>query len=207
MQRTLGRLAGTACLIFALMQTATAQELPQRGASMASVEQQFGAPVKKHAPVGNPPITRWDYQNYSVFFEGNTALHAVSHERSLVRPRTAEHSEAQEAHITKHGTVLALPPLEGVEEEASPRASANEAAPATASKDDQDGRFRFDPDTGRLVPSNQPETPKQEAEPTVEEEAQGSHHNTSQEDAEPQTEAATESTEEESSGGGFQMNW
>src|SRR5699024_12420402 len=79
MRITLGRLAGTACLVFALTQPIYAQEMPQRGASKAAVEQRFGTPLKKHSPVGSPPITRWDYQGYSVYFEGNTALHSVSH--------------------------------------------------------------------------------------------------------------------------------
>jgi hypothetical protein len=27
--------------------------------------------------VGAPPITRWDYPNFSVFFEGDRVIHAV----------------------------------------------------------------------------------------------------------------------------------
>ncbi|MGH8148927.1 MAG: hypothetical protein ACRETB_02970 [Steroidobacteraceae bacterium] len=50
---------------------------PQRGMNMAHVERQFGAPVTRHAAVGNPPITRWDYPDYSVFFERHTVIHTV----------------------------------------------------------------------------------------------------------------------------------
>jgi hypothetical protein len=50
---------------------------PERGTTMASVEQKFGAPVTKHATVGAPPITRWDYPSFSVFFERDRVIHAV----------------------------------------------------------------------------------------------------------------------------------
>ena len=44
-------------------------QLPARGLSMAAVEQRFGAPKARHAAVGRPPITRWDYPGFSVYFE------------------------------------------------------------------------------------------------------------------------------------------
>lgn len=51
---------------------------PARGASMATVSARFGEPASKHPTVGNPPITRWDYAGFSVFFEGNLVIHAVA---------------------------------------------------------------------------------------------------------------------------------
>lgn len=54
-------------------------ELPARGASMAKVEERFGAPKARHAAVGQPPITRWDYENFSVYFEYQHVVHAVAH--------------------------------------------------------------------------------------------------------------------------------
>jgi hypothetical protein len=50
---------------------------PERGATMASVERKFGDPVSKHPTVGAPPITRWDYPSFSVFFERDRVIHAV----------------------------------------------------------------------------------------------------------------------------------
>jgi hypothetical protein len=52
---------------------------PARGSSMSQVEAQYGAPQSKHAAVGKPPITRWDYANFSVYFENSRVLHAVAH--------------------------------------------------------------------------------------------------------------------------------
>jgi hypothetical protein len=43
----------------------------------ASVESRFGAPEAKVAPVGDPPISRWEYQNFVVFFEYDRVIHAV----------------------------------------------------------------------------------------------------------------------------------
>lgn len=52
-------------------------ELPIRGMSMETVESRFGAPNQKMAPVGDPPITRWVYDNYTVYFEYKTVIHSV----------------------------------------------------------------------------------------------------------------------------------
>jgi hypothetical protein len=53
-------------------------ERPGRGQSMQAVESRFGQPVNRHAAVGEPPITRWDYADFSVFFEHNLVIHAVA---------------------------------------------------------------------------------------------------------------------------------
>jgi hypothetical protein len=50
---------------------------PARGALMKTVEKQFGPPATKHPTVGKPPITRWDYAGFSVFFEGDRVIDSV----------------------------------------------------------------------------------------------------------------------------------
>jgi hypothetical protein len=52
-------------------------ETPQRGSTMAAVEQKFGAPANKSSSVGNPPITKWFYPHFVVVFENDKVLHAV----------------------------------------------------------------------------------------------------------------------------------
>ncbi len=53
------------------------------GLSMAQVEKKYGAPARKLAPVPavgtryNPPITRWDYNKFTVYFEHGRAIHLV----------------------------------------------------------------------------------------------------------------------------------
>ena len=56
----------------------SATERPKAGTSMDRVESAYGAPSQKHAAVGNPPITRWDYPGFSVFFENDRVVHAVA---------------------------------------------------------------------------------------------------------------------------------
>ncbi len=50
---------------------------PTRGMRMAEVERRFGVPLTRHPAVGKPPITRWDYAQYAVFFEDHTVIHTV----------------------------------------------------------------------------------------------------------------------------------
>lgn len=50
---------------------------PARGMSMRAVEERFGVPQNRAAAVGQPPITRWDYPGFSVYFENDRVLHTV----------------------------------------------------------------------------------------------------------------------------------
>lgn len=50
---------------------------PVRGMPMSRVRNLYGEPEQRYAPVGEPPITRWDYPGFSVFFEHDHVLHAV----------------------------------------------------------------------------------------------------------------------------------
>jgi hypothetical protein len=52
-------------------------ERPSRGMTMTAVEARFGQPANRHAAVGEPPITRWDYPGFAVYFEHQYVIHAV----------------------------------------------------------------------------------------------------------------------------------
>lgn len=52
-------------------------QVPVRGMDMANVRHIFGAPLEKQAAVGKPPITRWVYADYVVYFEYDKVLHTV----------------------------------------------------------------------------------------------------------------------------------
>ena len=56
----------------------SAVERPRRGSTMQSVEQKFGQPTQRRPTIGQPPITRWDYPQFSVFFENDRVIHAVA---------------------------------------------------------------------------------------------------------------------------------
>lgn len=50
---------------------------PTNGTNKLQVEAVFGEPLSKHGPVGEPPISYWEYPNYTVYFEGDLVLHSV----------------------------------------------------------------------------------------------------------------------------------
>ncbi len=50
---------------------------PARGMTMAQVASKFGDPLTKVAAVGAPPISRWDYSGFVVYFERDHVIHAV----------------------------------------------------------------------------------------------------------------------------------
>ena len=57
-------------------------DVPRRGLTMDEVEKRFGTPVTRHPTVGGasaqqPPITRWDYNAFSVVFERDRVVDAV----------------------------------------------------------------------------------------------------------------------------------
>jgi hypothetical protein len=53
-------------------------ETPGRGLSMAQVERKYGNPAERVAAVGQPPIARWVYPSFVVYFERNLVIHAVA---------------------------------------------------------------------------------------------------------------------------------
>lgn len=55
-----------------------AAEHPTRGMTMTRVESTFGAPSNRVAPVGQPPITRWEYPGFIVYFENQHVIHTVA---------------------------------------------------------------------------------------------------------------------------------
>lgn len=53
------------------------EKCPGRGMSMEMVKKRFGEPRTIHPPVGEPPITRWVYEDFSVYFENSHVIHAI----------------------------------------------------------------------------------------------------------------------------------
>jgi len=51
---------------------------PTRGMTQERVEATYGSPQDARAAVGEPPITRWEYADFVVFFEYDKVIHAVS---------------------------------------------------------------------------------------------------------------------------------
>lgn len=59
-----------------------ASALPRQGATMAEVESQYGAPTEKRDAVGKPPISRWMYPAFTVYFESDRVINAVVNKSS-----------------------------------------------------------------------------------------------------------------------------
>ncbi len=70
-------------LLMESIQSVPSVQTPRKGMNMDGVRNSYGNPVKEYpavATTGNPrhpPITRWDYQGFSVFFENDLVLHSV----------------------------------------------------------------------------------------------------------------------------------
>ena len=51
--------------------------VPRHGQTKEQVSSNFGEPVERHGPVGNPAISRWVYPEFTVYFENQWVLKAV----------------------------------------------------------------------------------------------------------------------------------
>ncbi|MCG8669914.1 MAG: phosphodiesterase [Pseudomonadales bacterium] len=57
----------------------TTVETPRRGLNKPQVEQRYGSPNDKVPAVGEPPISRWVYSDYTVYFDTDYVVHSVRH--------------------------------------------------------------------------------------------------------------------------------
>ena len=58
--------------------------LPINGVSKDEVRARYGEPEQKHAAVGDPPITQWTYDSWSVYFEYELVLFTVLHKGAVI---------------------------------------------------------------------------------------------------------------------------
>ena len=58
-------------------QSLTDPAAPQRGMTMKRVTEGWGEPRRRVAAVGQPPITRWQYEGFTVYFEHDRVIHTV----------------------------------------------------------------------------------------------------------------------------------
>ena len=59
-------------------------KLPVNGQDKATVESKFGTPKEKQPAVGEPPISSWRYDTYSVYFEHDLVLFTVLHPGAVI---------------------------------------------------------------------------------------------------------------------------
>ncbi len=57
-------------------------EVPTKGMSMNQVTQQFGKPDVTNEAVGEPPISKWKYDDFTVYFERTWVISSVINKAS-----------------------------------------------------------------------------------------------------------------------------
>ena len=122
-----------------------ADAMPKMGSSKDTVRSQFGAPMKQIPGVGTPSISRWEYQEFTVYFEDGRALHSVRHATALAQPP---------ANAPAQQPIDTLPPIEEINDEvgsAPAPATPAAATPAEQPTGETESTFRFDPVSGRII--------------------------------------------------------
>ena len=71
-------------LLIEEVRQAERMDVPANGISMDDVRARFGDPSSKNAAVGDPPITRWDYDSWSVYYEYGLVLFTVLHKGAVL---------------------------------------------------------------------------------------------------------------------------
>jgi hypothetical protein len=71
-------------LLIQQVRQAGGMAVPQNGQSKAEVEAAFGAPQAITDPVGDPPIARWTYQRWTVYFEFDHVLFTVLNKGEVI---------------------------------------------------------------------------------------------------------------------------
>jgi hypothetical protein len=59
--------------------------LPENGTTKRIVLEQYGLADQEHAAVGQPPIQRWDYRDFSVYFENDRVINSVRHHQTRLQ--------------------------------------------------------------------------------------------------------------------------
>lgn len=104
---------------------------PPRGMTMSQVASKFGSPVTKVPAVGNPPISRWEYPGFVVYFERDHVIHSVVSESGAPASEPASDPAARSAPPAQ--AAPAPPAAESAPpaaEPAAPAAAAAEPPPA-----------------------------------------------------------------------------
>ncbi len=78
------QIAGADVLLIEEVQQSERMDLPVNGQIKTDIETDFGTPAQKHPAIGAPPISRWEYANYSVYFEYDLVLFSVLHPGTVI---------------------------------------------------------------------------------------------------------------------------
>jgi hypothetical protein len=104
---------------------------PTRGMTMSQVASKFGEPVTKVPAVGKPPISRWEYPGFIVYFEHEHVIHSVVNSGAAAPTAPAESAPASPAPADS--TPADATPSPPADSTAAPSPPSAEAAPAASS--------------------------------------------------------------------------
>jgi hypothetical protein len=79
-----------------------------RGKSQSAVEARYGAPDSVAGPVGDPPITRWFYDEFTVVFEYDHVVDAFQRQPELENLPPSAHPDRPRG-ASNSGDVLTVP--------------------------------------------------------------------------------------------------
>lgn len=105
---------------------------PKRGMSMAEVQKHFGDPRERHPTVGTPPITRWDYADFAVFFEKDLVIDSVVPGAASPDAPSTPSSTPEAAPIPAAAPAAGAPGVQAAEAQPTEPAPATAAASASA---------------------------------------------------------------------------
>lgn len=61
-------------------------DMPAKGMSKERVRNLFGEPLEDVPAKGKPPISRWKYKEFTVYFDGTAVIHCVRNFQPKVPP-------------------------------------------------------------------------------------------------------------------------
>lgn len=67
----------------------TPVDMPTKGMSKERVKSLFGEPIEEFPAKGQPPISRWKYQEFTVYFDSNAVIHCVRNFQPKANPSEA----------------------------------------------------------------------------------------------------------------------
>jgi outer membrane protein assembly factor BamE (lipoprotein component of BamABCDE complex) len=71
-------------------------DMPAKGMSRERVKSLFGEPLEEIPAKGTPPISRWKYQEFTVYFDNNTVIHCVRNFYPKAAPTDSNNQKSNE---------------------------------------------------------------------------------------------------------------
>lgn len=73
--------------------TQPAVDMPTKGMSKERVRSLYGEPLEEVPGKGQPPISRWKYRDFTVYFDSNTVIHCVRSFQPKTQPATENNAQ------------------------------------------------------------------------------------------------------------------